>query len=171
MLFPISVMASATIHDAIQINHPKDLNTFKKTAESDYDPTGTVNLQLGEEHFVKIFSEDLTNKTEKEIQKNFQRKVLQFSLLFEERSSPYQGAITANTECFEKGNAKKQLKNLYAEFNTLATKNFSYGKCDGLNSKYFSKYFILVCRKKLYEIKFFALAQKNLEGISVKCSK
>ncbi|QDK40047.1 hypothetical protein DOM21_00955 [Bacteriovorax stolpii] len=174
VLSPAIAFSSIT-YQSIQLDHSKDLKSFKRVKEGPFDPAGSYVLESGDGQIIKVTYEDLKNKNVKEMKNSFQRKILQFSLLFEQRSSPYQGAITVNTECFEKEALKKKVVSkegtLSVFFDTKATRNFAYGKCDGESVTYFSKYFAVLCEKQaqLFDVKYFAKNKKDLEGAEVKC--
>jgi hypothetical protein len=168
------VSASVLNYEKIQLHSDLDLQKFTKVAESYFDPIDTYILKSPVDQYVKIRSE--VSKSDAELTKKFQRKIIQFSLLFQSRSSPYKGIITSNTECFDKRNVKPIISNENTSivmFNTKATKNFAYGKCDGEDQMYYSFYAIVLCKKThvLYDVKFFARKKSELNGFKVECLK
>lgn len=174
IILPNNLEASTVKYEQIELNSTLGLDKFVKVEEGVFDPKGTYVLKSMEEEFIKIRMDDFRNNSEKEIEKSFQKKIIQFSLLFQDRVSPYKGAITTNAECFDKSSGKKIIKNekeWLVTFNTVATKNFAYGKCDGEGQMFFSKYQVLYCRKvkKIFDVRFFAHKKKDLEGFQIKC--
>lgn len=164
--------ASVLNHEKIQIYSDLNLQKFTRVTESYFDPSDTYILKSTEDQYIKIRSESM--KTEAELSKSFQRKIVQFSLLFQSRSSPYKGLITSNTECFDKRSVKPAISNEKSSivtFSTKATKNFAYGKCDGEDQMFFSIYTIVLCKKtrKLYDVKFFTRKMEELKNFKIEC--
>lgn len=174
MAITVRSHAAEINYQQIQISHSDKQGIYTKVEEGTYDPAGTYVLKSNKNNYIKIRTNELKGQSVADQEKAFQKKIIQFSLLFEDRVSPYKGAITTSAECFDKNSAKKILKDkksVMMSFNTRATKNFAYGKCDGARELYFSKYTILLCRKeqKIFDIRAFTKKEENLKDFKVKC--
>ncbi len=169
--------ASVLKHEFIEINAKFDLGKFKTLTAREFDQPGTMLLKSSGESYLKIRSQKVKDKTPTELMKAFKKNIIQYSLLFQERVSPYTGMITVNTECFDKKNTQYKIKqeanSLSTYFETTATKNFVYGKCDGDGGEYYSKYYIVLCKQsgRLYDVRFFTKIKNERKQIDVKCIK
>lgn len=166
------VSASVLTYEKIQLHSDLNLQRFTRVTESYFDPSDTYILKSPEEQYIKIRSE--ASQSSADLNKIFQRKLIQFSLLFQGRSSPYKGLITSNTECFEKRSMKPVVSNEKSSvvmFSTKATKNFAYGKCDGEDQMFYSIYTIVLCKKthNLYDVKFFTRKMEELKNFKAEC--
>lgn len=169
--------ASVLQHELIEITAKFDLGKFKTLASREFDQPGTILLKSSDESYFKIRSQIVKNKTNPDLMKAFKKSIIQYSLLFQERVSPYTGMITVNTECFNKKNTQYKIKeepgSISTYFETSATKNFVYGKCDDGGVEFYSKYYVVLCRKNghLYDVRFFTKNKNELNQVDVKCIK
>ena len=171
-----SAHTSGMKHEFIEIQSTTDLSQFKAERPGEYDSAATVVYKIGND-VIKIRSIDLKGKPEKNMQQVFNKNIMQYSLLFQDRVSPYTGEVTMNTECVDKNSTRHKIvttaESVKTFFETMATANLIYGKCDGEKTGFHSKYFLVLCKKKsvLYDVRLFSKESKNLKTVDVKCLK
>lgn len=169
--------ADSKIIKTIELTSSLKLSDFVQEQSGRYDSKDTLIFRNSNEDILKIRSINLALKPESEMTKLFQTKVIQFSTLFQDQPSPYGGAITNTFECVEKtienSSTSKNNDMLLKGFTTKASSNFAYGRCDGADLSYFSKYYILLCKNNhtLYDIRYFTKSKSRLLNLSFKCIK
>lgn len=170
-----SAYGSILKYDFIEISPSIELLKLKPVGAGEYDSMDTVGFKSTDGLILKIRKADLKSKTDKEKLNFFNKNIAQYTLLFQDRVSPYTGGVTVNTECVDKDVIRHEVvttnQAVMTSFETMATANLVYGKCDGDKSGYHSKYFLTLCKGKgiFYDVRFFSRKKNDLKSLQVKC--
>lgn len=164
-------------YDFIEISSKLNFDKYSFIEATDYESVEIKTFKSNDNNFIKIRQQDLKGKSKEEMLKVMKKSITQYTLLFEERPSPYTGAFTVKTECENRDSTKHKIISssdmVSTSFETVATEKFIYGKCNGKSIDYFSKYFLVLCLKKFkfYDVRLFNKKNQDLSQVEVKCAK